>query len=979
MGKAILKSGLFLQNRISGLLLIMGSATVIPSFAEAASWKHLGPGGSGKFTHFQELRSDVPEYAVANDISGVFVMNDAGNWKNISGNLTDTKIKRMALSGDTLLIATIGGVFYTKDRSPGAIWSQALHATSGSPLNEAFQSLAVDSTDPNWVYAGVGDLIGYDQSSSTTFSNHIYVSKDGGKTFLPSLSFASSTSSKAAGIVYSLRPHPTLSKTAYAATSQGIFVTSDGGTTWKELGVAAPRVYASGTWSTSTGTCSASSSSTGSGTYKIQDCLPLTQTTLNTPDIRDVALVPNSSSYDLYVSVFDERSASCTLSGSVSTCTGTNFGTGVSQSTTTSCFCLGSSGNNYLNDESLIAYRGGIWKSSDSGATFNWTHWNYDTATGGSAIRLAVVGSSTDAASFRMKTTSLPATSSYSNSNFGPLLGAPSESTSTSTPSLIAIRSGSNAPGIYTLDSSSSPWKFWNQTSGPACNSSLCVEGGSAGGLAESGSTPLFAGNSTTAITGQWPSFWMTNIRSVLKVSDFNPSPSAPTYALSVDHLTADYDATSGQWTGTALDSSCNAAGVSFFKDSSGAQKVLYGALDGGVFIGDLSSGDFETATWVRPSATWSTSLSIRAGDSNAVLALTSGGSTTLYAGNDFRGTGASRESPSVLQSLDYGTTWNVIGGNGYTAGSNNNGLSGMDKSDMIYEIKEVPGSGGKQLIAGTSDGAFYYNSTGAAGAQWVKFDSASCGGGHVRRILTKSDMGVAPLFPPFNSVQSTFGKYTFFTSDITGTSLGSSSGGIYIVSNSSLTSGSTTITCEKLAGISNNIVNPRTVAILFNPYSGSKGKFEIHADTYGTATGATLANGQAYSAELNVLAWSAGNRTGAVGTWSKRLDPASNVPSTRPEAAASNWSKMPFSDLLAHPKSPILTSTLTGTNSTSHSIPHMIHQQIAGTSGWSSWGTEYETLPSSRVLRAQSYTDSSGTVSLILGTCAGAFISTWR
>ena len=114
--------------------------------------------------------------------------------------------------GDPQTLYESGGPLY-RSRDGGATWE--------GPFPFAFDRLAVDAVDPDLVYGGS--------------SRGLFVSRDGGETFerategLPDLDIET-TSFYGVG---ALATPPGRSGLAFAATPKGLFVTEDGGETWR--------------------------------------------------------------------------------------------------------------------------------------------------------------------------------------------------------------------------------------------------------------------------------------------------------------------------------------------------------------------------------------------------------------------------------------------------------------------------------------------------------------------------------------------------------------------------------------------------------------------------------------------------------------------------------------------------------------------------------------------------------------------------
>lgn len=97
---------------------------------------------------------------------------------------------------------------------------------------QGFRTFAVSSSNPDVVYAGLArERNALEQGGGTPVGRVLYKSTDGGQTFVAA---GSSLDGKN---VFKLIVHPTQSDTVWAATSGGIFESSDGGGSWSLLGL----------------------------------------------------------------------------------------------------------------------------------------------------------------------------------------------------------------------------------------------------------------------------------------------------------------------------------------------------------------------------------------------------------------------------------------------------------------------------------------------------------------------------------------------------------------------------------------------------------------------------------------------------------------------------------------------------------------------------------------------------------------------
>lgn len=117
--------------------------------------------------------------------------------------------------------APIGGIWKSNDA--GKTWA----AKGDSLPYVAAADIAVDHTDPNVVYAAIGDNGGW-----WTYSLGVWKSLDGGNTWKPT---GLSRKLSDAFVVYALEMSPANPRILVAATSGGLQVTRDAGATWTRV------------------------------------------------------------------------------------------------------------------------------------------------------------------------------------------------------------------------------------------------------------------------------------------------------------------------------------------------------------------------------------------------------------------------------------------------------------------------------------------------------------------------------------------------------------------------------------------------------------------------------------------------------------------------------------------------------------------------------------------------------------------------
>ncbi len=259
----------------SHILLGTSAGQLFASHDGGASWSmfaHLGPGDDYVLDHiiFDPSNSNtiyVAAWSVFNNEEGdVFRTDDGGKtWRSLKG-VHGKSVRTLAMAPsdhNLLIIGAMDGVFRSHDG--GETWEQispsasavAMKQATGEPLY-SLESVAIDPTDPNIIYAGTwhlpwkttdggknwtpmqnGWLMDSDvfsividpKSPSTVFASAcsgIYKSTNGGSLF-----------TRARGIPHSairtrvLKQDPQRPLTVYAGTTGGLWKTFDGGNKWE--------------------------------------------------------------------------------------------------------------------------------------------------------------------------------------------------------------------------------------------------------------------------------------------------------------------------------------------------------------------------------------------------------------------------------------------------------------------------------------------------------------------------------------------------------------------------------------------------------------------------------------------------------------------------------------------------------------------------------------------------------------------------
>lgn len=126
-----------------------------------------------------------------------------------------------------------GGAWKSTDF--GQTWT----TTCDDLFSMGVSDIAMPWNNPNIVYLATGD-----DDAGCTYTIGVMKSTDGGISWNQTgLSYQTSSRQQ----IHRLLSHPTIAGKLYAATSQGLFVTSDAGATWQKIHYQFPR-FGNSTW-----------------------------------------------------------------------------------------------------------------------------------------------------------------------------------------------------------------------------------------------------------------------------------------------------------------------------------------------------------------------------------------------------------------------------------------------------------------------------------------------------------------------------------------------------------------------------------------------------------------------------------------------------------------------------------------------------------------------------------------------------------
>ena len=197
--------------------------------AKGSAWVSVGPGGGGH-QHWPSISPfDTNLYFVSSDMSGFYRSEDAGRtWRMdaVVRNVTSPAIFHPT-DPNLVYVFTFYGREYEhgwrllRSNDKGKTWQTMREKLEGYDINYGM-SLAFDPERPNWLLAGMaGPLEG-----------RILASTDGGRTFAP---VPGDVPKEANVYALALDERSDRNKrTVYAGTSEGVYVSADGGSHWNK-------------------------------------------------------------------------------------------------------------------------------------------------------------------------------------------------------------------------------------------------------------------------------------------------------------------------------------------------------------------------------------------------------------------------------------------------------------------------------------------------------------------------------------------------------------------------------------------------------------------------------------------------------------------------------------------------------------------------------------------------------------------------
>ncbi len=241
------------MNPLSGagsIIPILCFLLLSPGSLSSVLWSPIGPGGGGWIPAITVTNDASHTVYVACDVGGIYKSTDHGQTWHIKNNgLTTYYVQDIAydpVTPSTLYAATRGGVF--KSINGGESWQSK---RSNFPTENVYHfsapvsDIAVDPQSPNRVYAGVGvPRSGYELDSyhwqQCEVKGTLYTSSDSGENWTR----VYNTGIAIDAMIYTLSIDPARPNIMYAATSTGVYKSSDHGASWTAKNNGLPHPFA---------------------------------------------------------------------------------------------------------------------------------------------------------------------------------------------------------------------------------------------------------------------------------------------------------------------------------------------------------------------------------------------------------------------------------------------------------------------------------------------------------------------------------------------------------------------------------------------------------------------------------------------------------------------------------------------------------------------------------------------------------------
>lgn len=199
-------------------------------------WELIGPGDADQVTSLSFGENN--QVFLGTDIGGIYLSKDGGgHWESINHGLENHDITTPVISDitspDILFVGTRGGLYKSNDGSN--TWRnirEGLPTVKKYALSGSIGSIMQDPFDPSRLYLGMGYRPSFEGNATIKrlkWSSNLYVSNDKGESWRVLNAF--NEPQRVNHLVHSLIEKSLL----YAATSKGIYKSTNNGTIWRKI------------------------------------------------------------------------------------------------------------------------------------------------------------------------------------------------------------------------------------------------------------------------------------------------------------------------------------------------------------------------------------------------------------------------------------------------------------------------------------------------------------------------------------------------------------------------------------------------------------------------------------------------------------------------------------------------------------------------------------------------------------------------
>ena len=214
----------------------------------ARTWEIWSKGYSGAWINSVHIPPASPSTVLAIGRSGPFrSVNYGGNWVGIGTGqaafsewntaVSDPRDSRVILLADEhqgkILRSTDAGASFS------VVFTHPQANANELTTRQGFKTFAVAASKPDTIYAGLARERNTLEQGGTPAGTVIYLTTDAGRSFV-----ASGSSALDGKNVRKLLVHPTQAETVWAATSGGVYKTTDGAANWALLGLGGKNIAA---------------------------------------------------------------------------------------------------------------------------------------------------------------------------------------------------------------------------------------------------------------------------------------------------------------------------------------------------------------------------------------------------------------------------------------------------------------------------------------------------------------------------------------------------------------------------------------------------------------------------------------------------------------------------------------------------------------------------------------------------------------